>query len=118
MFKQIETKPFFPSANELFQEYKAKFIGNGFVNCQDLIVKSCVTDTSGITNYVAPLSVIDPSVQPLDPVYVCPDIPIFIKFPISNGEIHVVKNALFEFPECTTGECDTNSNSVPSNTDD
>lgn len=56
--------------------------------------------------------------KPPDCEYESPNSTTLIKFPISNGEIHVVKNILYEFHECTTSDYDPDPSSTSSNTNE
>ena len=105
-FEQIETEQNFPTPAELISEFKSRFVSNNFIN-QNLINKHCVTDSHGVTTCVTRLTALDPTIRNHSDKYPVPTTECYLKFPISNGEIHSTKEVLENFPECSVSSSTT-----------
>lgn len=77
--------------------------------CQELINKHCKTNANGLTTHVTPLTFVDPSIKPPYLECMSPSTSNLIKFPVSNGEINIITNIVFEYPSCATIDSDTES---------
>ena len=111
-FEQIKTEQNFPSSVELKTDFKTRFISSSFIN-QNLINKHCTTASDGTTTCTSRLTALDPSIRNHSEKYPTPTTETYLKFPISNGEVHSTKEILVHFPECSV----STSNSTKSDTE-
>lgn len=114
----METESCYPPQYEIIYEYKTKYVSSGFINRQDPIDKHYVTNPEGLNSCGSPWTDLDPSIKPSNRKYVSPNTVTLIKFYVFNGEIHIVKDILCEFPKCTTSGYSHDLSSMSSNTDE
>ena len=99
-FEQINSEQNFPTSAELASDFKTRFVSNSFIN-QNLINKHCVTDPHGLTTCATRLTALDPTIRNHADKYPAPTTECYLKFPISNGEVHSTKENLANFPDCS-----------------
>ncbi|KAL4574212.1 hypothetical protein LXL04_021038 [Taraxacum kok-saghyz] len=86
--------------------FSDKFVSNTFIN-QSIADKRYILNTDGITTCKTPLTIIDPSLINHECEHENPSTETLLKFPISNGEGHDLKDLLSEFLDCTVSNYDT-----------
>ena len=95
----FENEPPLQNPKDFANDFKKRFVSHSFIN-QSLVDKHCVTSADGITTCQTPLSALDPSKVNPEKEYPAPSTETFLKFPISNGEVHATKEILQNFPAC------------------
>ncbi|KAL4573803.1 hypothetical protein LXL04_020621 [Taraxacum kok-saghyz] len=109
-FEQIKTEQNFPTSAELASDFKTRFVSNSSIN-QNLINKHCVTDPHGFTTCVTRLTALDPTIRNHADKYPVPTTECYLKFPISNGEVHSTKENLANLPDCSVMAITANESS-------